>query len=102
MEKLERPVTLISFRHKVFAARVPMSIRAQDRNFRADIMGGMQTAFAQHVSGHRGRRSFYVHSGDDDAAFASHDPSKSFRPAHAPFPRLAGCDQDWIIWSDRG
>src|SRR5438034_4984358 len=79
MEKLERAVALIAFRDEIFAARIPMRIAPENRNFCADIMRRMELTAAQDVRGHGRGRRLAVHPGDDDAALPVHDPSEGFR-----------------------
>ena len=50
-EESDRAVALVAFRHEIFAARVPMRVRAQQRNFRANIVRRMQPAFAEKPPG---------------------------------------------------
>ena len=80
-EEAQRPVTFIAFRDKIFAARIPMRVRAENRNLRADIMRRMQTAFAQNVRRHRGSRGLAVHPRDHNSALPLHDRGKRFRAA---------------------
>ncbi len=86
-EITQRPVALIAFRDEIFAAPVPVRVRAEERNLRADIMGRMQSALAQNVRGHGGRCRLAVHPGDDNSALARHDRGERPRTAHR---RLAG------------
>ena len=81
MEELQRAVALVAFRDKIFAARIPVRVAPEDRNFRADIMRRMQAAAAQDMRRHRGRGRLAVHPGDDDSAFAAHDRSERFGAA---------------------
>ncbi len=82
MKKSQRAVALVPFGHEIFSPRIPVRVRSQDRNFRADVMRWMQAAFAQNVRHHGGGRGLAVHPGDDDAAFAAHDRGQRFSPAH--------------------
>ena len=70
LEKLQRAIALVPFRDEKFAARIPMRVAPENRNFRPDIMRRMQSAAAQNVRHHRGRRRLAVHPGDDDSALA--------------------------------
>ena len=72
-EKAQGAVALIAFRDEIFAARIPVRVRAEDRNLRADVMRRMAPALAQNVRRHRGSRGLAMHAGDDDSAFARHD-----------------------------
>ena len=82
MEKAQRAVALVAFRHEIFAARIPMRVRAEHRNFRADIMRRMQAAFAQDMRRHRRGRRLPMHARDDDSALARHDRGERFGAAH--------------------
>src|SRR5438132_7760869 len=70
MKQGDRAIAFIAFGHEKFAARVPVRVRPENRDLGADVMRRMQPAFAQNVRGHRRRRGFTVHSGDEDSAFA--------------------------------
>ncbi len=81
----DRAVALVALGDHVFAVGIPVRIRAEDRNFRADIVRRMQARVAQDVGRHRGRRGLAVHAGDDDAALAVHDRGERIRAAHHLF-----------------
>ena len=38
MKILERPIAFVAFRDKIFAARVPVRVGPENRDFRADVM----------------------------------------------------------------
>ena len=78
VKKLQRPVALIAFRDEILAARIPVRVAPEDRNFRPDIMRRMQPAAAQNVRGHGRGRRLAVHPGDDDAALPAHDGGERF------------------------
>ena len=86
IEKAQRAVALVAFRHEIFAARIPMRVRAEQRNFRADIMRRMQPAFAQNMRRHGGSRRLAMHARDHDSALARHDRRQRFGPAHERLP----------------
>src|SRR5437588_2589434 len=89
MKILERPIAFVAFRHKIFAAWVPVRVGPENRDFRANVMRRMKSTFAQNVRGHcRGRR-FSVLSSDDDAALAVHDGSERLGPAPDRLSRIA-------------
>ena len=101
MEKLQRAVALVAFRDEIFAARIPVRVAAENRNFRADVMRRMQAAFAQNVRRHRGRRRLAVHPRDDDPALAEHDRGERFGAADGgnfAGPRVR---QDRVVFLDR-
>ena len=89
LEKAKRAVALVAFRHEIFAARIPMRVRAEERNFRANIVRRMQSALAQNMRRHGGSRRLAMHARDDDAALARHDRRQRFRAADKLFARLA-------------
>ena len=41
MKQFQRAIALVPLGNEPFAARIPMGIRSQNRNLRADIMGWM-------------------------------------------------------------
>ena len=49
----------------------------------------MQSALAQDVRRHGGRRRLPMHAGDDDAALPAHDRGERFGPAQRRFPARA-------------
>ena len=102
MKERDRAVALVAFGHEIFAARIPVRVRAENRNFRADVMRRMQSAFAQDVRGHRRGRRLAVHSGDDDAAFAPHDGGERFGATHGWLAAIARAHENRIVALDRG
>ena len=100
-EKAQRAVALIALRDKIFAARIPVCVRAEDRNLRADVMRRMRPALAQNVRRHRGGRRLAVHAGDDDSAFACHDRGQRFRAADERLSSSAPAREDRIVVLDR-
>src|SRR5437870_7662427 len=72
MKTTNGAVALVSFGHKKLTTRVPMCVLSEDRNFGADVMRGVQPAFAQDMRGHGRGGGFAVHATDDDSAFSLH------------------------------
>jgi hypothetical protein len=64
----QRPIAFVAFRNKIFAARIPMRIASENRNFCTDVMRRMEPGFAQNVRCHRGGGRFSMHSCNDDPA----------------------------------
>ena len=52
MVKRQRAVAFITLSHKKLTLRIPVRIRPQDRNLRADVMRRMQPADFQHMGRH--------------------------------------------------
>ena len=50
--KGQRPVALIALGNEKFTLRIPVRIRAENRNLRPDVMRRMKTAHFQHVRRH--------------------------------------------------
>ena len=65
----ERAVAFIAFRDHVVAVFGPFRVRAEDGDFRADVVAGFLAGLAEDVGGHRGGGRFPVGSGNDDAFF---------------------------------
>src|SRR6478672_11398186 len=76
MKTTNGAVALVSFGHKKFTTRIPMCVLSEDRNFRTDVMGGVQPALAQDICGHGRGGGFTVHAADDDSALSLHDRSQ--------------------------
>src|SRR5437867_13228388 len=100
METPNGAIALISFSHEKFPSRVPMRVLSEDRNFGADVMRRMQSAFAQDMCGHGRGGGFAVHAADDDSAFPLHDRSQRFGAPRRSRFRLARANENWIIGSD--
>ena len=100
MEKLERAVALVAFRDEIFAARIPMRIAPENRNFRAHIMRRMQPAAAQDVRGHGRGCRLAVHPRDDDAALPKHDRSERFGAPDRGDVAGSRSNQDRIVLLD--
>src|SRR4051812_23641400 len=101
-EALQGAVTFISFRHEIFAARVPVSVAAENRYFGAYIMGRMQSALAQHVSGHCRGSCFTVHPRNNDSSPAPHDCSQRLSATDSPHMDLVGALKNGVVRLDRG
>ena len=87
MKTANRAVALVPFGHKIFAARIPMRVLSEDRNFRADVMRRMQPALAQDMRRHGRGGRFAMHAGDDDPALSLHDRGERFgAPGRCAFP----------------
>src|SRR4029453_147450 len=102
MKAAQRRVLFRSFGNEEFAARVPMRVRSENRNFSAYIVGGMQSAFAKYVCRHCGRGCFAMHSGDHDAALSLHDCSDGFRAAEQRFSATARGQENRVVVLNRG
>ena len=96
-EVTQRAIALVPFRDKIFAARIPVRVRSENRNLRADVMRGMQPAFAKNMRGHRGGGRLAVHARDHDAAFPLHDGGERFRAAHRGLSRLTRGRQNRVV-----
>ena len=79
-----------------------MRVGSEDRNFRADVVGRMQSASAKHVCRHCGRSRFAVHAGDDNAALGLHDCSDGFRPAQQWLSGITSRDENGVVVPDGG
>src|ERR1043166_1286285 len=102
MKAAQGAIAFVPFGNKIFAAPIPMRVRSEKRNFGADIMRRMESAFAQHVCGHCRGSGFAVHSGDNNPALCAHDCSQGFRATHDRFTGIAPAYQNWIVRSDCG
>ena len=90
-------VAFVSLGNKIFTALVPVRVGSEDRNFGADIMGRVESAFAQYVCGHcRGCR-FAMHSSDNNPALGSHDCRQGFRATHDRLTRIASGHENRIV-----
>ena len=94
-------VAFVSFGHKKFTSRVPMRVLSEDRDFGANIMRRVQSAFAQDMRHHGRGSGFTVHAADDDAAFSLHDGGERFRAPRRSRFRLARANENWIVGPDR-
>src|SRR5213593_3972652 len=97
MEAAQGPVAFVTFSNEIFAARIPVRVRSENWNFGTDIMGRMQSTFAQNVCCHCRGCCFAVHSGDNDAALRAHDCSQSLRTAHDRLTRSAPAYENRIV-----
>ena len=79
-----------------------MRICSQDWNFSANIVGGMQAAFAQHVCRHSGGGRFAMHSSDYNSALGMHDCGECFGASDQRFPGIARATKNWIVVLNRG
>ena len=78
----ERAIALVALGHEELALRVPVRVRAEDRDLRADVVRGIHAAHAQDVRGHRGGRRLPVHAADDDALLAVQHRRQRVGAAH--------------------
>ena len=79
-------IALVSFSDKIFTLRVPASIGAENRNFRANIVRWLESASSKHVGSHRGGCCFSMHATNNDALFGRHDGGKGVgAPCHGQF-----------------
>src|SRR5207245_6054295 len=101
MKTTNGAVALISFSHEKFPSRVPMRVLSEDRNFGADVMRRMQSAFTQDMCGHSRSGGFAVHAADNDSAFPLHDRRQCFRASRCSRFRLARANENWIVGPDR-
>src|SRR5438477_20773 len=105
MEQGDCAVAFIAFGDEKFPAAVPVGVRPENRDFSADIMRWMQTAFPQHVRSHRGRRGFAVHSNKEKPGNSAHPaPSDANEVNVVPFTRQEFCKidilrHDWVYFS---
>jgi len=79
-----------------------MRICSKDWNFSANIVGGMQAAFAQHVRRHGGGGRFAMHSSDYNSALGMHDCGQRFGASDQWFPGIARGEENWIVVLNRG
>ena len=86
MKKFQGAVAFVAFRHKIFSPRIPMGVSAEDRNFRAHIIGGMQAALGQNMRRHGGGRGLPVHSRNHDSSFARMIAARASARRNAGFP----------------
>src|SRR5438309_1045942 len=100
MKTANGAVALVSFGHKKLTTRVPMRVLSEDRNFGADVMRRVQSAFAQDMRGHGRGGGFAVHAADNDSAFPLHDRSQRFGAPRRSRFRSARANENWIIGSD--
>ena len=98
----DRAVAFVAFGHEKFAARVPVRVGPENRDFSADVMRRMQSAFTQDVRGHRGRRCFTVHSDDENPALRRHDRSQCFRATRSFLPAFLSALQNRVVLFDCG
>ena len=95
------PVAFVALSHEKFASRVPVRVCAEDWDLSADVMGRMQSAFAQDVGGHCRRGRFAMHPDDQDAALGRHDCGERFRTPDSSLSVLASVFQNRIVRFDR-
>src|SRR5438067_10090019 len=79
-----------------------MRICSQDWNFSANIVGGMQATFAQHVCRHSGGGRFAMHPSDYNSALGIHDCGECFGASDQRFPEIVRGAENWIVVLDRG
>ena len=97
MEAAQGSVAFVAFGNKIIAARIPVRVRPENLNFGADIMGWMESTFAQNVCRHCRGCCFAVHSGDNNAALCAHNCSKSFRATERRFSRVTRAYENGIV-----
>ena len=102
MEQGDCAVAFIAFGDEKFPPAVPVGVRPENRDFSADIMRWMQTAFPQHMRSHRGRRGFAVHSNNENSALSRHDCSERFGAADSSLSVFPRAFQDRIVRFDGG
>ena len=102
MKGAQRAVAFVSFNDEIFPARIPMRVGSEDWNFRADVVGRMQSASAKRVCRHCGRGRFTVHSGDHNAALGLHDCSDGFGPAEQWLSGITSSEENGVVVFDRG
>ena len=101
MKTTQCSIALVAFRHKIFAARIPVRIATKDRNLRANVMRRMQPAFTQNMRGHGRGCRFAMHARDEDASLAMYYGSERFRAAQRRFSRVTSASQDRVVDLDR-
>ena len=52
MKAAQGAVAFVTFSNEIFAARIPVRVRSENWNFGTDIIGRMQSTFAQNVCCH--------------------------------------------------
>src|SRR5437588_1701145 len=102
MKAAQRAIAFVAFGNEIFAARVPMRVRPENRNFSAHVVRRMQSAFAKHMCRHCGGCAFAMHSGDHNAALGLHDCSNGFRATEQRFCGTARGQENWIVVLNRG
>ena len=95
-----RAVAFIAFGDEEFTASIPVCVRAENRDFSADIMRRMQPALAQDVRGHCRGRCLTVHADDQDSTLRRHDRSQRFRAANRSRSAFARAFQNRIVRLD--
>lgn len=77
----EGAIAFIAFGDEEGAFGIPVGIGAEDGDFGADVVGGMQLAVAEDVGGEGGGGGLAMGAGDDDAVFDRHDGGEGFGAA---------------------
>ncbi len=101
LEKTQRPIALVALGHEIFAPCIPMGVRAEQRNFRSNIVRRVQSSFAQDMRRHGGSRRLAMHARDHDPAFARHDRRQRLGPADKLPIRFTRAHEDRILLLDR-
>ncbi len=97
----ERAVALVALGDEVFAVLVPVGVRAQHGDLRADVVAGAEPPFAQQVRREGGGRGLAVRAGDDDALLVVEDGGEAVRAAQAEAAALARGAQGGVVFADR-
>src|SRR4030095_2565719 len=102
MKAAQCAVAFVAFGNEIFTARAPIGVPSEDRNFSAQIVRRMQSAFTKHMCRHCRCRRFAMHSGDHNAALGPHNGGDGLRAAQPRVSATARGYENWIAVLNRG
>ena len=82
MVKDDRAVALIALGHKILPSRIPACVRAEDRDFRANIVRRMRARGTQGMRRHGRNGCLAMHPRDQNSFFPQHEGRQRLRAPH--------------------
>ena len=101
MVKDDRTVAFVTLGHEILAAVVPASVRAENRDFRTNIVRRVPARGTQHMRGHGRDGCFPVHTGHQNPLFSQHERSQRLRAPDHGFAQTPRRSEGRVAFADR-